>query len=180
MTNRQEKLLERWHTTLLAFNGGHFVAAARCEHRNLYLGVPTTLLATVTGTSIFATLTISPQVWAKILVGLLSLTAAVLASQQTFLRYGERAQVHKNAGQKFGALRREIEETYVCHSNTDEALPQEFFTSIRTRWDQVSEESPPLPQKIHDQAKKGAAGVLAQLSKRSGENLQGDGSARGS
>src|SRR3712207_131552 len=99
MTDRKLLILKRWHHSLLTLNRGHFKAAARCESRNVNLGVPVTILSAVTGTTIFASLAISPTVWAKILVGLLSLTAAVLASLQTFLRYDERAQEHKEAGQ---------------------------------------------------------------------------------
>lgn len=160
MTDRQEKQLKQWHRSLLALNRGHFKAAAMCERRNIRLGVPATFLATVTGTTIFATLTNSPQSWARILVGLLSFAVAILASLQTFLRYAERAQQHKEAGQKFGILRRRIEATFAGHSSTDGVLPQEFFTNIATQWDQSAKESPPLPQKIHDREYEEAAGQL--------------------
>jgi hypothetical protein len=161
MTDRKLIILKQWHHSLLTLNRGHFIAAAMCERRNLRLGVPTALLAAVAGTSIFASLTISPAVWAKILVGLLSLTAAVLAILQTFLRYDERAQQHKEAGQRFGILRREIEAAFACYGDSDAQLSPEFFTSIGHRWDECSKEFPPLLQKIHDRTYKASANALS-------------------
>jgi hypothetical protein len=149
MTDEQLVILREWYRSLLNRNHAHFVTAAKIEQRNLLLGVPATVLAAVTGTAIFATLTISPQLWAKIAVGLLSLSAAVLASLQTFLRYGERAKQHKEAGQKFGILRRRIEAAIA-----EGVLPPGFFTSISKQWDQFAEEYPPLPPRIRKQESK--------------------------
>ena len=160
MPDRKLLILKRWHHSLLTLNRGHFIAAARCERLNLRLGIPVTILSAVAGTTVFASLAISPTVWAKILVGLLSLAAAVLASLQTFLKYDEKAQVHKEAGQRFGILRREVEAAFACYGDSDAQLSPEFFTSIGQRWDECSKEFPPLPQKIHDKAYEASASAL--------------------
>ena len=51
--------------------------------------------------------TIGP--WLQILIGLASVAAAILSSLQTFLGYSERAEKHRLAGAKYGALGRELE-----------------------------------------------------------------------
>jgi hypothetical protein len=83
------KILRQWHRGLSISHKAHAVAATAFHHRNLYLGIPVVLLSTIAGTAIFGSLESSPEIWAKIFVGLLSLAAAILASLQTFLRYSE-------------------------------------------------------------------------------------------
>jgi len=46
----------------------------------------------------------------RIVAGLLSVLAAILASLQTFLKFSERAQMHREAGARFGALVKELEQ----------------------------------------------------------------------
>lgn len=84
----------------------------------------------------------------KIAVGLISIIAAVLSALQTFLSYGELAQKHKVAGVKYGALRREIEEALT--SDLETQLTSVDLKSIRTRWDAIDQEVPPLPQRIYN------------------------------
>ncbi len=81
--------------------------------------------------------------WQQITIGLLSIGAAVLASQQTFLGYSERAEKHRVAAAKYGALGREPETMLV--------LPQlataEAIAELRERLDAMALESvePPIP-----------------------------------
>jgi hypothetical protein len=65
---------------------------------NYLLGVPVVVLTTFVGTSVFATLQEDVNTSLRILVGAVSVFAAVLASLQTFLRYPERAEKHRIAG----------------------------------------------------------------------------------
>jgi hypothetical protein len=98
---------------------------------------------------VFATLDSSPALWERILVGFLSVTAAVLASLQTFLRYSELAEKHKTAAVKYGAIRREVEEA-LATNEPENRQSREFFRSIRGRWDALDEESPIVPASIYD------------------------------
>ena len=47
----------------------------------------------------------------------MSILAAVLASLQTFLKFGENATLHGAAADWFAAIRRDIEETLRCLRN---------------------------------------------------------------
>jgi hypothetical protein len=149
-TNRDT--VENWKRLLSALQKGSFVAAAMFERRQRLLGLPAMVLSTIVGTAIFASLaqTQTPtEPWIKIVTGLVSVAAAVLSSLQTFLGYAELAQKHKTAGLKYGALRRETEEALAFESEA-ELASRDFFKSIRTRWDQIDQEAPPLPQQIYD------------------------------
>jgi hypothetical protein len=73
-------------------------------------------LTTVVGTSVFATLSRTHvNTGLQVAVGMLSVLAAVLASLQTFLRFGERAEKHRRAAEHWASIRREIDEKLALH-----------------------------------------------------------------
>lgn len=81
--------------------------------RNRGLGVSVIAITPVIGTTAFLSMIatgVSPLV--RIFVGLISVLASVMASLQTFLRYAERAEEHRAAGARYGAIRRRLEAIY--------------------------------------------------------------------
>ncbi len=146
---------EQWHQGLRIFHRAHSRAAVLFERRNLAIGLPTVLLTAISGTTAFTTLASEvDQPVVKIMTGIMSITAAVLAALQTFLRYSELAEKHKAAAQNYGMLRRELEEVLVqCNSTSPHsAPPQGFMRDFRMRWDSADKEAPNLPQRIYNQA----------------------------
>ena len=81
-------------------------------------------------------------------VGLASVLAAVLASLQTFLGYSERAEKHRVAGAKYGAIGRELE---VMLRSQGEA-PSEPIARLIDRLNSLALESPNNPQRIYNTA----------------------------
>ena len=79
----------------------------------------------------------------QIVVGLASVAAAWLASLQTFLGYSERAEKHRIAGAKYGALGRELEQIRA----SDTTLTFDEISAVRKRLNDLAVESPnnPLP-----------------------------------
>ncbi len=141
--------LQQWHQGLRISHTAHFKAAERYERRNLLLGIPVVVLSAVAGTAVFASLDSSPGQWETIAVGLVSVTAAVLASLQTFLRYPELAEKHKAAAVKYGAVRREVEQA-LASSTMEQPYPTAFLDAIRARWDALDEEAPIVGAAIYD------------------------------
>jgi hypothetical protein len=88
-------LLRDWSARAASSSAGHYSTAHGLSRRNILLGVPVVVLTTFIGTSVFATLQDDIDTSLKIFVGVISVTAAVLASLQTFLRFGERAEKHR-------------------------------------------------------------------------------------
>lgn len=140
--------LQEWHQGIRISHSAHYKAAEVYEQRNLLLGVPVVVLSAVTGTAVF-TASGDTALLGRVVVGLFSVTAAVLASLQTFLRYSELAQKHKSAAIKYGALRRELEEALAAYS-AEAPFPADFMSGIRRRWDSLDEESPVVAKKIYD------------------------------
>jgi hypothetical protein len=114
-------------------------------------GIPVVVATTVVGSTVFASIGQSAHIALVIMTGMLSIGAAVLSSLQTFLNYSGDSEKHKIASVKYGMLRREIEQFLEDPDGASEVL-REFQENFRARWNQVEMESPPIPQRIHDQS----------------------------
>lgn len=149
-----QKTLEDWHHGLRIFHRAHARAASLFNRRNVALGIPTVILTAVAGTTVFTTTATTPE-WVSIATGIMSLTAAVLAALQTFLRYSELAEKHRAAAQSYGTLRREVEEVLAgLTSDPPVPLPADFLRSLRERWTAVDNAAPDLPQNVYDTVEK--------------------------
>jgi hypothetical protein len=88
-------LILHWHFRVRRVQFGHYNAARLFSSRHLWLGLPAIILSTAVGTTVFASLQKSVDTtdvaWLRILVGLVSVAAALLVSLQTFLRPSEAA-----------------------------------------------------------------------------------------
>src|SRR5437773_11864879 len=89
-------LLERWRNQLERLQSAQYLSAEHCRRINNWLGIPVIVCTAIVGSIVFATLSdaFGDSLWIKIALGFLSLTAAVLASLQTFPKYSERAEKH--------------------------------------------------------------------------------------
>ena len=143
--------LAEWQLGLRIFHRAHSRAATSYERGNIALGLPTVILTAIAGTTVFTTMTSGTEDWVKVLTGVMSMAAAVLAALQTFLRYSELSERHRAAAQSYGVLRREIEEVLAqVNSTPPQPVPPDFMKSFRERWDAVDSASPNLPQRIYD------------------------------
>ncbi|MFN0277587.1 MAG: SLATT domain-containing protein [Pyrinomonadaceae bacterium] len=142
----QKTLVTQWLNGLSVLHRGHFTAAKACEQKNIYLGIPVIVLSTIVGSAVFASIQTDSATNTKIMVGALSIMAAIFSGLQTFLKFSERAERHKITATKYGILRRELEQSIVL---TSDGIPEKaFLDSLRTRWDSLDEESPTLPARI--------------------------------
>ena len=147
MINEKTNLMNIWETDFRIICHAHYDSAVRHSRRNYQLGLPVVVLSAIVGTTVFATLNENPETWARIIVGMLSLTTVVMASLQTFLKFSERAEKHKEAGARFGALLKEVEQ-YIALPPKDDAELKNWCDSLRARWDKLSLESPTVPKDI--------------------------------
>lgn len=113
----QKTLVAQWLNGLSLLHREHFTAAKACEQKNIYLGIPVIVLSTIVGSAVFASIQSTSTTNIKIVVGALSITAAILSGLQTFLKFSERAQRHKITATKYGVLRRELEQSIALASD---------------------------------------------------------------
>ncbi len=139
-----EELLGDWYRRLRFSQFAHYESAKSFEHLNYQIGIPVVVLSAFVGTSVFASLGKVTDEKLQILIGLTSVVTAALASIQTFLRFSERAEKHRIAAAKYGALRRKIEELLAMAGD----VTKDATTALRKDMDRLSEEAPHIPERI--------------------------------
>lgn len=145
----QSVLATQWLNGVTILQRAQYRTAKLCATLHFLIGIPLVAITAAVSTAVFATLKTSPDTSAKLVVGLFSLAATVLAGLQTFLRLSERAERHKQAGVRYGGLRRELELEIVSA-----ALAREFLDGFRERWTALDEETPTVPQWLYERASK--------------------------
>ena len=148
--NSTEALLKDWRQRTAAASEAHYQLASGLRRKNLRLGVPVVIFSSCVGTSLFASLA-NPEVGIppalKVTVGSISLVAAILATLQTFLRFGERAEKHVVAADWYAAMRRDIEQLLAL-SAKERGTPKSCFDRIRKQMSKVGQHSPEIGDKL--------------------------------
>jgi len=141
------ELLRGWLLHAHKGRDRHDQAARRYEARRTGFGVPAIILSAAVGTSVVASVGRDAAVWAQVLVGLMSVAAAVLAALQTFFDYPGRAERHRIAGTRYKAFIRELEETRATAGSIPD---REYLDGLRQRLDALEQEAPVVAASIYD------------------------------
>src|SRR5262245_37811152 len=152
-----EDLYESWHRRVAAAEHGHRIMADRMRRRHLLIGIPVVILTTLIGTSAFASisraqgnsitfLNVDPDI-VLVIVGSISVLAAVLSSLQTFLRYATRAEGHRIAALRYETLRRDIATTLALPRKA-RGSPDRDLDNVRGRMDRYAKESPTIGERM--------------------------------
>jgi hypothetical protein len=150
-TPKVRSLLVEWCDRADAASQTHFAMANRFSRRNLILGIPVVVLTALVGTSVFATLqeeTVNTRM--RIFAGVAIVLASVLASLQTFLNFGEKAEKNRAAAENWAAIRREIKEMLALHPAhiATRGDPKAYLDELRERIDAIAQESPDMPERL--------------------------------
>jgi hypothetical protein len=139
-------LLRSTHDAAAISQDAHYGIATRLVKYNIWFGVPVVVLATIVGTSVFATLSRDARTSLRIVVGFMSVAAAVLASLQTFLRFQERGERHRSAAEHWSQIRRETRQMLALHPDylAERSDPKTYLDSLREKMDRVSAQSPEI------------------------------------
>ena len=139
-----ERILEtlgKWHTRIRATHKGHYKDAARLSSHQHRLGIIVVIITAIVGTSVFASLaTDNPTPWMKLLTGIISVLAVVLAALQTYLNYPAKQVTPVLAATKLSSLKKRIEEQITVGGTEDEL--KAFLHEIRTEWDAITHGAP--------------------------------------
>lgn len=150
-----EKVLEDWRLRAWASQIGHYRIAEHLRKRNRELGLPVVILTTVVGTSLFATLSQDTlPMGLRIVVGAISLLAAVFAGIQAFFGFAQLADQHVLAADWYSAIRRRIEQTQAM-PRTSRGDARESLDGLRKEMNHVGSQFPEIGEKTwHEVAKK--------------------------
>lgn len=136
----------------------HFEMSEGAGRKNLRLGLIATILSTVVGTTIFATLSkpsdgdqSSTALTIQIITGLLSVTAAVLAALQTFFRLGDVSAQNKAAAVGYEKVKHALDLFLLTYDpagiETGKALDE--LKAIALDLEKVSDSSPSIPDSVY-------------------------------
>jgi hypothetical protein len=152
------ELLADWKRRVRESQFAHYNAAKPLIRANYLLGVPVTILTTFVGTSLFATIEKQAATNFRLSIAFISVTAAVLASMQTFLRFSERAEKHRGVAARYGSLRRDIEALQAGGAPFD----QTKLDTIREKLNSISTEAPEISEGVWTRTEK----ILKDRAKR--------------
>ena len=148
------ELLEQWHRGIKIGHVGHTRAATVFARRARAFGVGATLATAVVGTTLFSSLSTSPDPRLVTFAALASVVAVILTALQTFLNYGELVTGHRAAAGAYGDLRRRTEQLLVFG---DATRLREQLAEIAKTWAKLEQDSPDLPQGLYEYAAKWVA-----------------------
>jgi hypothetical protein len=144
-------LLKKWLNGITTAHVAYSKLTAEYKQRSRMLGLIVTIISTIIGTSIFASLNVSNNQIILAVVGTVSLLASILSGVNTFLNYGELASTYSDASSKWGELRRHVEEVSVT-INDLHALDA-AIQDIETKWNTLTKTTPPIPEKTYTKVK---------------------------
>lgn len=111
------------------------------------IGVPASLFAAVVATGVFATISANPAIGWRILAGIVSLAAAVLAALQTFLRLAERSEQYRETARSYGAYRRSLEQA-LLFIPSDRTSAYNLVNELRSALAEIAQGKPNVPPSI--------------------------------
>lgn len=155
------KHVKDWDRILCVLNRGHWNAARYYEGWDVLLRNLAFITGFIAGSGAFVQLSDyaaneKGKIWLQVFVGVFALFSGLLGAAQSKFDFAKRVEIHQNAGQKFGMLRREFDEIQEIGFSSLE-LEEAGLKAFRTKWDAVEAEFPPVPEKSMKKAKKKGA-----------------------
>jgi hypothetical protein len=141
-----EKLITGWFERARDNQLTHDDCGTRLNRWHYRLGIPIIILTTGAAAAIFYWLGRPQQLSdpIKMGIGIAAAIAALLACLQTFLGLSQRADQHKMARDRYGALRRSLQ-ILKTFSPSEPAELQRSITDIQRQMDRLAETSPAVP-----------------------------------
>ena len=108
------------------------------------------ILSAVIGASLFSSLERALEPWSRIIAGIVSIAASVLASLITFQRYEERTEKHRASGVSYKVALRVLERMHtVLQEQGLDRLDQESLSRINYQLDELEKVAPVVPDDIN-------------------------------
>lgn len=149
----QPELLHRWLKRARESQFAHYEAASRLKRMNYWFGVPVVAITSIVGTSVFSSTSATEGLEnsTRLMLGAISVIAAVLASLQTFLNFSERAEKHRITAARYGAVRRRLEVLLVRCANS---VSQDEMEQVQKDIDGLAADAPNISKKIFEDSMK--------------------------
>ncbi len=147
-----ENLLREWCIRIKRAQLAHRFAAKGYNNLHLWMGIPAVALSTLVATSVFASLEEQLEGYGRIIIGMLSVFAAILAALQTFLHFKELSDKHQITDAKYGTIKLKIEQMQVLMIEDKKEL-KVFFHQVRREIENLAKQAPIIPEKFWQEAR---------------------------
>ena len=162
----------------------HYDLSNKGQNNSLRLGICCTVLSSIVGTTIFATISKQPSTtsesidWVRIITGLLSVTAAVFSALQTFLGFSENAEKHRKAGLAYEMACNKIDYFILLYAVRSDDNDKVTFTNalgglneILSLIQKAAENAPTIPNWLYNIHKKRFQGSVSNSNAASPESV---------
>ncbi|SRR6266849_1583779 len=121
-------------------------AARLLEWQYRKVGFASLILSTIVGASVFASLEAAYEPWSRILAGIVSICAGVLAGMLTLYRYEERSEKHRAAAARYKGALRALERVHAAPG--DPAADKGSLGKIEAELDELEKSAPVVPEEV--------------------------------
>ena len=152
--NNLEEMLKGWLLHCHKERDRHNEAARAYDRYHHLLGVSAIILSAFVGTSVFASLSQNaPDLRIRIIVGMLSVLATILAALVTFYKFAEQAEKHRATATKNKAIIRELE-FILSQIHENDWDFQKDLSDMQKKLDDLEVDSPVISQGIYNRIEK--------------------------
>lgn len=156
-TPELDKLLRRWKRQIDARRKGHIKLSQQYDKRHYLLGVPATVLTTITTTGTLTTFQdcssnstgsfwCTSAEWIRLAIGIIGIIAVVLTGILTFMNFQKTSQDHKKAADQYESLSGTID-SILSIPRVLRGNPVDRLKLIRDQYDGILKEAPTLAEK---------------------------------
>jgi len=148
-TTEQEMLLAEWAEKAACYRWLHSKSEKVYTSNHYNFSIPIIILSTLTGTANFGIESVPDKYkrYTQMGIGGVNLFAGILGTLQSFFRYAELMEAHRNVEILWSKFQREITvELALAPRRRKEA--DKFLAVSRAQFDKLIEQSPPIPDKI--------------------------------
>lgn len=150
MDENQKVMLLKWRARFKRAQMAHNFNEISYRRYHMLLGIMLIVLTTSASVLIFADCKAVP--W---LGPVVSIMATLFAAFQTFMKFSERADIHRTSARRYGEIKKEIE--YIIYFDSDSGSLKERVDAIRIKESEISQESPNTIARNWKKAKKETA-----------------------
>lgn len=151
---RADELLADWEQRSLLAVISHARSANRCATWDARLGSGATALTAIVGTSIFATLQDNVSITSRMVVGCLTIAAAVATAVLTFAALPQRKEAYERASRRHASVRRRIEVLRCRLAAGDESDIWTEIALIREELDAAGGGTPNASRRVWDRTRR--------------------------
>ncbi len=148
-----EKIAVEWCDIAQCYKWLHYRSHQKYATHQMWFTIPAIILSTISGTASFAqaSLPVSMQVYAPMVIGSVNIFIGILTTIQQYLKISEYNESHRISAISWDKFARNIKIELAKHPDDRSADAGHFLKTNREEFDRLMETSPSIPPKIIDE-----------------------------